>query len=467
MIQLKSYKKYKDSGVAWLGEVPEHWKTIKTKYLFKERVEKGYPDEPLLAATQTKGVVPKSMYENRTVVAQKDLHLLKLVEAGDFVISLRSFQGGIEYAYYRGIISPAYTVMILKSQILYSYYKHLAKSKVFIVLLQTCVTGIREGQNINYETLKNIPMPVPPLPEQQQIARYLDWQTAKINKFIRNKKKLITLLKEQKQNIINEAVTKGINPNVKMKESGVEWLGEIPEHWECAPLKRFCTIQSGVTLGANYNGLKTVERPYLRVANVQNGYFSLNLVKTIEIPEGDIKRYELQYGDVLITEGGDLDKLGRGFVWKSEINGCLHQNHIFAVRVKKDRLLPEFLSCVLNAKPGREYFTLKSKKTTNLASTNSSTVKAFLMPHIAVYEQMQILDYINQETSKIDLTISKAEKEITLIQEYRTRFISDVATGKVDVRSVEIPDFEKGDLDTELVDDEENEELVSVGEGEE
>src|SRR5690554_6251893 len=99
MEQLKSYEKYKASGVAWLGDVPLHWETIKTKYLFKERVEKGYPDEPLLAATQTKGVVPKTMYETRTVVAQKDLHLLKLVRVGDFVISLRSFQGGIEYAY--------------------------------------------------------------------------------------------------------------------------------------------------------------------------------------------------------------------------------------------------------------------------------------------------------------------------------------------------------------------------------
>lgn len=458
---METYPKYKDSGVPWLGKVPEHWEAIKTKHLFSERVQKGCPNEPLLAATQTKGVVPKSMYENRTVEAQKDLHLLKLVEPGDFVISLRSFQGGIEYAYYRGIISPAYTVMVPNKRILPAYYRHLAKSKKFISLLQTCVTGIREGQNINYEILRKTPLPVPTHDEQHQISHYLDWQTSKINKFIKAKKKLISLLKEQKQNIINEAVTKGINPNVKMKDSGVEWLGEVPEHWGVAALKHFCRIQNGITLGTNYKSINLVSRPYLRVANVQNGYFALDNVKNIELPENDVWRYELQAGDVLITEGGDLDKLGRGFVWEGQISGCLHQNHIFAVRVKYSKLLPEFLSAVLNAKPGREYFILKSKKTTNLASTNSSTVKAFLMPYISVEEQLTILEYIHNETVLINKTISQAEKEIELIQEYRTRLISDVVTGKIDVRSIKIPDFEHVEADVEAQEEESEDESVA------
>jgi type I restriction enzyme S subunit len=198
-MKLRPYPEYKDSGVPWLGKIPAHWKSIKTKYVFRERVQKGYPNEPLLAATQTKGVVPKSIYENRTVEAQKDLHLLKLVEIGDFVISLRSFQGGIEYAYYRGIISPAYTVIVPNKRILQAYFRQLAKSKKFIALLQTCVTGIREGQNINYEILRKTPIPVPTDDEQTQIARFLDWKTSQINKFIRNKRRLIELLKEQKQ----------------------------------------------------------------------------------------------------------------------------------------------------------------------------------------------------------------------------------------------------------------------------
>ena len=153
-MNLKPYPEYKDSGVAWLGDVPKHWEMRKTKYLFKERVQKGFPNEPLLAATQTKGVVPKTHYEKQNRNCSKDLHLSKLVKKGDFVISLRSFQGGIELAHYQGIISPAYTIMNPNKGVSGGYFKHLAKSKLFIKLLTTCVTGIREGQNIDYEILK-------------------------------------------------------------------------------------------------------------------------------------------------------------------------------------------------------------------------------------------------------------------------------------------------------------------------
>ena len=195
---MKPYPEYKPTGLAWLPEIPRHWTTRKIKYIFRERSEKGYPDEPLLAATQNHGVIPKSLYGARTVEAQKDLHLLKLVRVGDFVISLRSFQGGIEYAYYQGIISPAYTIMIPDSCLIDSgYFRYLAKSPNFIALLQTCVTGIREGQNIDYSTLRRHSLPLPPADEQAQIVRYLDAMTAKINKLIRAKKTVNELIMEQ------------------------------------------------------------------------------------------------------------------------------------------------------------------------------------------------------------------------------------------------------------------------------
>ena len=159
-----SYLRQATLNEIWLSEIPAHWEAIKIKYLFDERSEKGHPDEPLLAATQNMGVVPKNVYGQRTVEATKDLHLLKLVRKDDFVISLRSFQGGIERAYYQGIISPAYTIMIPKG-ISVQYFKHLAKSKVFIDLLQQCVTGVREGQNIDYSMLRDIRIPVPPIEE--------------------------------------------------------------------------------------------------------------------------------------------------------------------------------------------------------------------------------------------------------------------------------------------------------------
>jgi type I restriction enzyme S subunit len=307
-------------------------------------------------------------------------------------------------------------------------------------------------------------IPVPPQDEQQQISRYLDWQTSKINQFIKAKKKLIALLKEQKQNIINEAVTKGINQDVEMKDSGVAWLGNVPEHWNVLPIKRFVVLQNGITLGANYYGQEAIEKPYLRVANVQNGHFDLRVVKTISIPVSDVFRYLLRAGDVLITEGGDLDKLGRGEVWEDQVEGCLHQNHIFCVRTNEDIMLPKYLSIILNARPGREYFMLTAKKTTNLASTNSSKVKAFHTTVPPLEEQEAIVRHIEKETALIDKTIARTEREIELIQEYRIRLVSDAVTGKIDVRSVEIPDFEPEEADLETQDEEESEdELIADG----
>jgi type I restriction enzyme S subunit len=217
-----SYATYRALDELWLTNIPSHWDSRKIKYLFSERVEKGHPDEPLLVASQNMGVVPKGVYGSRTVEATKDLHNLKLVRIGDFVISLRSFQGGIEYAYYQGIISPAYTVMIPNSYITSGYFRYLAKSRFFIELLQMCVTGIREGQNIDYGKLKNHVIPLPPKSEQDQIVRFLDWKVSAINKFLKliygkpsidpivlesYSKSLLALLIEYRTRLISDAVT--------------------------------------------------------------------------------------------------------------------------------------------------------------------------------------------------------------------------------------------------------------------
>lgn len=163
----------KESGIEWLGKIPAHWEVRKIKNCLQERSEKGYPNEPILCATQSRGVIPQDMYDNRVVVVNKDFDKLKLVKCGDFVISLRSFQGGIEYAYYQGIISAAYTILTPKDKRNSEYFKHLFKSHDFIQLLQTCVTGIREGQNINYAMLAKHFIPIPPIEEQQKIVLIL------------------------------------------------------------------------------------------------------------------------------------------------------------------------------------------------------------------------------------------------------------------------------------------------------
>lgn len=190
-----------------MPEIPEHWEMRKMKYIFKERSEKNHPNEEPLCATQSKGVIPQSLYEGRVVVVNKGFENLKFVKEGDFVISLRSFQGGIEYAYFQGIISAAYTILEIVEFTMAPYYKLMFKSHNFIQLLQTCVTGIREGQNINYPLLSNKTLPVPPLSEQRAIVSYITERTSKIDTLIEKLTKEIGCVKEYKQRLISDVVT--------------------------------------------------------------------------------------------------------------------------------------------------------------------------------------------------------------------------------------------------------------------
>ena len=198
----------KPSGVEWLGDIPARWAIVRTKSIFRQRNEKGFPDQPLLAATQTMGVLRKDRYDNRTVVPLKDLHLLKLVRKGDFVISLRSFQGGIEYTHDQGIISPAYTIIQADGRFAYEdYYAFLFKSESYLENLKLHVTGIRDGQNIDYTKLGRSRIPVPPLDEQRLITDRLNEAVADVDKNTQLSLRQIELIKEYRTRLIADVVT--------------------------------------------------------------------------------------------------------------------------------------------------------------------------------------------------------------------------------------------------------------------
>lgn len=205
----------KQTNIKWIKQIPQHWEVKKIKYILAECTEKGFPNEPVLCSTQKYGVIPQSMYENRVVVVNKGLEGLKLVRRGDFVISLRSFQGGIEYAHYQGIISAAYTVLRLQDDVNPNYLRILFKTQCFIQLLQTCVTGIREGQNINYGLLRKNSIPLPPLSEQEEIVAYLDEKTAKIDLLIDKELQQIDHIKDLKQTLIADVVTGKVDVTAK------------------------------------------------------------------------------------------------------------------------------------------------------------------------------------------------------------------------------------------------------------
>ena len=246
---------YKFSGNPWAGKIPVTWKMQRVKSLLAERNERGHTSEPLLAATQRQGVVLKEKYDNRTVLPSNEVDQFKLVREGDFVISLRSFQGGIEYAYDQGIISAAYTVIHPYNTLNGDYFAILFKSRPFVQNLATCVTGIRQGQNIDYARLQIQTIPVPPAEEQAAIVRYLDEAEHQIQAYIGAKQKLIALLEEERQAVIHQAVTRGLSPNARLKPSGVDWLGDVPEHWDVMPLKRaFVSMDYGISDSGSQTG---------------------------------------------------------------------------------------------------------------------------------------------------------------------------------------------------------------------
>lgn len=427
---MKPYESYKATDQLWLDSVPSHWNIIKTKHIFQERVEKGFPNEPLLVASQNMGVVPKGVYGNRTVEATKDLHLLKLVKCGDFVISLRSFQGGIEYAYYQGIISPAYTVMTVKSHLKSNYFRHLAKSKSFIELLQMCVTGIREGQNIDYSKLKNFRLPVPSYSEQDQIVRYLDWQTSKINTLVQAKKRQIELLKEQKQAIINKAITKGLDDTVAMKDSGVEWLGEVPVHWKSRFLFQLAKERTISNKGMVNDNLLSLS--YGKIINK-------NINTTDGLLPMSFETYQVVTSGNIILRLTDLQN-----DHKSLRVGLVTQLGIitsaYTCLTPQKNALPEFLYNLLHSYDICKVFYGMGGGVRQSIGYKDISKLICLIPSLE--EQQAIVTYLEEKTSLIDKAIAVIEKEIELVSEYKTSLISSVVTGKVDVRDIIVPEFD-------------------------
>lgn len=270
--------------------------------------------------------------------------------------------------------------------------------------------------------------------EQYAIATVLDRETTKIDALIAEQQRLIELLKEKRQAVISHAVTRGVDPDAPMKPSGVEWLGDVPAHWELAPLKRVAEVRTGVAKGKDHGTKATVSVPYLRVANVQDGYLDLADVSAMEMPVDELDRFKLRTGDVLMNEGGDFDKLGRGHVWEGQIDPCITQNHVFAVRPKG--VSPAWLSMLTGSSYAQFYFMGRSKQSTNLASISSTNLMELPVLLPPAQEQEDILAFIDRQTTACDALVRESERAIILLQERRTALISAAVTGKIDVRGL-------------------------------
>lgn len=433
MTTAKGFAEMKDSGAEWIKEIPANWELSKIGALYTQRNEKvSDKDYPPLSVTM-KGILPQLA----TAAKTDDGDNRKLVRIGDFAINSRSDRrGSCGISPYDGSVSLINTILTPRKKMHPGYYNWLFHTTLFADEFYKWGHGIVDDLwTTRWQEMKRILVPVPPYETQSAIASYLDAQCAKIDEIIAQAKASIEDYKQWKASIIYEAVTKGLNPNVEMKDSGIEWVGNVPAHWRVTKIKNFVSLRSGITLGKQYPpDAQLVSRPYLRVANVKAEHVDLQDVATIMVTIEEAEKYALKPGELLMTEGGDRDKLGRGTIWHGEIPGCLHQNHVFAVQVDEKYMLTKFLDYLTASPVGREYFDLTAKKTTNLASTNATTILQFSVPIPPLTEQEKIITILDRNTATINEVIAEKETLVSDLESYKKSLIYEVVTGKRYIR---------------------------------
>ena len=433
----------KDTGIPWIGQLPESWAvaTLKRTTYLKGRIgwqglttEEYLPNGNYLLVTGTD-------FEAGRVQWSRCSHVDEERYAEDPYIQLRendlliTKDGTIgKVAIVRDMPKPAtlnsgvFVTRPLKTRYRQDFLYWVLVSDVFPEFIAFSMVGTTIN-HLYQKTFERFVYPLPQLPEQQRIAAYLDASCAAIDAAVAAKRHQLETLDALRRSIIQRAVTRGISTCEALESTGNAWMEQIPRGWKLVCLKRIAEIQGGLTLGKQYEG-PLIERPYLRVGNVQDGHLDLADVSVIELPASVAADVELRPDDVLMTEGGDLDKLGRGYLWKGEIAGCLHQNHIFAVRCYLHKLKPTFLAYVTAARYGRDYFEATGKKTTNLANTNTTKVGEFPIPLPPLTEQEAICVYLEAKLAEAKSIMSGIESQITTLTAYRKSLIHECVTGQ-------------------------------------
>ena len=435
---MTKYPKYKPTNIEWIKNIPAHWELRKLKYIVNDKLmyganeiaESENPINPRyirITDFGDDGNLRKDTFKSLASDIAKDFLLCE----GDILFARSGATVGktFQFKNYNGIacfagylIKASPNILKINSDYLYYYTKSGTyenwKNSIFN---QSTI------QNIGADKYSLLEISIPPLQEQTLIANFLDEKTEKIDKLIETKKKLIELLKEERTAIINNAVTKGMNPKAKLKPSGIEWLGDIPEHWEVKKLKYVAKINLGKMLTNDDKGDFHL-KPYLRAANLQWLEVDVNDIKEMWFSSWELEKLRLFENDLLVSEGGEV---GRTAIWKNEIEECYIQNSVHKVTILNPNISKFFLfQFYVNGQKGIFDSIVNRISIAHLTVEKIREI-IFLVPNYI--EQKEIVEFIEAKTQKIDITISKIEKEIELMKEYRTSLVSEVVTGKVKV----------------------------------
>ncbi|GAA2870666.1 hypothetical protein GCM10010517_30930 [Streptosporangium fragile] len=408
---------------------------IRLRYLLHPREEVNRPDLPVLSVYRDHGVVPKDSRSDNFNKTPIDVSRYQVVKAGDLVVNkMKAWQGSIAVSRYSGIVSPDYLVCSVSSDIHGPYLHYLLRSKPLVAEYGKRSKGIRPAQwRLYWEDLADIGVGLPSLEEQRRIASFLDGSVALIDGLISARSSQRDGVEERFFVEISEMLTPGI-VGASGNDRAWPWLPEFIPGIPMVRLGYLSKLQAGITVheGRELGG-DVVTRPYLRVANVQAGQVDLSGISEIQVPRAMANRSTLRSGDVLMTEGGDLDKLGRGTVWRGEIPDCLHQNHVFAIRPDRERLDGNYLVLLTQSMHGRCYFESTGSKTTNLASTNSSKIMKFPIPLRGLDSQRRIVRILNASRETTSRLMRAIDTQLTLLAERKQALITAAVTGQIDV----------------------------------
>jgi type I restriction enzyme S subunit len=439
------YENYKDSGEDWLGEIPAHWEARSLKSILAERREKNDPikTEEILSLSMAKGVTLYSDKGRGGNKAKEDLTAYKLAYPNDIVLnSMNVIVGSVGLSKYFGAVSPVYyTLYARNSETDINFYDCIFQNPSFQMSLYGLGNGILIKKSetsdklntirmkIPMDKLNKVLLPFPPIKEQTAIAEFLARKTVQIEQAIAQKERLIKLLKERRQILIHKAVTRGLNPHFKLKHSGVDWIGEIPEHWEVIPLKHRFEVQLGKMLDSQrITGKKSA--PYLRNIDVQWGKINTIDLPLMDFSNSDREKFSLKKDDLLVCEGGEI---GRCAIWSEQLTECFYQKALHRIRpANAETNSVNFLFYLMFIASKRGLFNATSNVST-IEHLTAEKLKNHRFPFPPIKEQKQIVVYIENVSAKIETAISCKQKEIEKLKEYKTVLINSAVTGKINV----------------------------------
>lgn len=426
---MKQYEEYKTTNIPWLDKIPKHWELLHNTIIFKEKkdiVGSNYKNYTLLSLT-TNGIVKRDI-ESGKGKFPASFNTYKKVEANNIIFCLFDIDETprtVGLSKYNGMITGAYNIFDIKqNNIYYIYYYYLSLD--YFKQLKPLYSGLRKTIKLN--KFFSMETPIPPKHEQDKIVAYLDYQTSNINKLILSKRKQIELLEEYKKTKISEAVTKGLNPNAEMKESGIDWIGQIPKHWEVRKINELFIQRK----------TKVSDKEYSPLSVTKNGVVP-QLMDAVKTDNGDNRKLVCANDFVINSRSDRKSSCG-----VSDLNGSVSLIYLVLYLIKKDSFNIKLIHYLFRSYYFSEEFYRNGRGiVADLWTTRYTEMKNIYIPIPSQDEQKEIADYLDNLIFKLDNLISKHKLYIEKLEEYKKTLISDVVTGKIDVRDIDIPEYEK------------------------